>query len=330
MAGVDANCSTRTIRLGLLGCSEIAGRKFLSALRSCQGTALQAVASRTPERAAGFIEAPACAICTYEGLLGRDDIDLIYLSLPNHLHEEWTLRALAAGKHVLCEKPLGLSPASVERMITAAATQGRLLYESLMFLHHPQHAAVRAVIESGRIGHLTTLRCVFGFPEPPPGNFRLDPARGGGAFLDLARYPLGLAGYFLQGALQEFRGFASDRAGVNLAMHGTALSSTGEILQFAIAFGQGYESSYELIGQRGKIRVDRAFTTPPDLANRIEVTVDGEDASFCAPAADHFRLMIDHVSTLIREGGDFRASAERSLQLARLAEMMERGCRYGF
>lgn len=317
------------VRVGLLGYSEIARRKMLPAISASERAVLGAIATRNQGSSAAAI-IPGQAVIGYDELLGRPDIDLVYLSLANHLHEEWTLRALSAGKHVLCEKPLGLVPASVARMIATAAAQQRLLYENLMFLHHPQHAAVRSVIDSGRIGRLLVLRCVFGFPEPPPGNFRMDPACGGGAFYDLARYPLGIAGYLLKGRLEEFRGFAIDRNGLNLAMHGVAHSSAGEILQFAIAFGQSYECGYELIGERGKIRVDRAFTTPHELANRIEVMAEGETLSFVVPAADHFRLMLDHVCSLVRTGSNFEEQAERSMQLARLAELMERGCRDDF
>lgn len=329
MRTVGISRHVEPVRIGLLGCSSIARRKVFPALATSERATLAVVASRTPEAVATRLgEYGSYAICSYEELLERTDLDLVYLSLPNHLHETWTIRALEQGKHVLCEKPLGLSPAAVERMYAKAGEQNRLLYENLMFLHHPQHAAVRALIASGRIGRLTTLRCVFGFPLPAAGNYRLDPACGGGAFFDLARYPLGMAQYLLHGELAEFRGFACDRDGLNLAMHGVARSSREEILEFSIAFGQSYESYYEVVGERGKIRVDRAFTTPAELANRIEVIVDGQDVSFTVPAADHFRLMLDHVCALVRGGGDFREPAQRSRQLARLAEQMARGCRH--
>jgi hypothetical protein len=105
-----------------------------------------------------------------------------------------------------------------------------------------------------------------------------------------------------------------------------ARSSVGEFLTFSIAFGQSYASYYELVGERGRIRVERAFTTPADLANRIEVTVDGEDASFIVPAADHFRLLLDHACALIR-GGDFYGPGELSKRLALFARLMYEGCR---
>jgi predicted dehydrogenase len=321
--------ATKPVRVGLLGCSDIARRKFLPALQGCAGALLSAVASRSPQKARAFAGGTGAAALDYGTLLQAQQVDLVYLSLPNHLHEEWALRALAAGKDVICEKPLGLSLASVERMLAAAEAHGRLLYENLMFLHHPQHAAVRALLDEGGIGRLLALRSVFCLPLPAPGNYRLDPGRGGGAFHDLARYPLATALHFLSGGLRGFRGTACDRGGLNLGMQGLALSETGEAFRFHVAFDRPYESFYEIVGERGSVRVPRAYTPPADLANRIEVVRDGGDASFTVPAADHFRLMLGHVCALVRGGRDFREAHARSRLLARLAEAMEKGCRDG-
>ena len=319
--------SDKRVRVGILGCSDIACRKFIPALRGCGGAVLKGVASRN-RRAAPSLAGETYAVLGYEELLAREEIELVYLSLPNHLHEEWTVRALQSGKHVICEKPLGLSAASVERMLRCAGERGVLLYENLMYLHHPQHAAVKGLIDAGRIGRLRSLRSVFAFPVPAAGNFRLDPERGGGAFHDLARYPLSTALHFLQGDSYRFRGFALDRSGLNVAMHGTALTSAGEVFTFSIAFGQQYESYYEIIGELGKIRVDRAYTTPADLANLIRVTCGERDASFTVPPGDHFRLMIEHFCAVVRNGGDFGEMHQRIRRLARLADQMEKGCRH--
>lgn len=317
------------LRVGLLGCSDIARRKFLPALHASTGAVLGAAASRSPEKARACVAGTNAAALDYEELLSSAEVDLVYLSLPNHLHEEWAIRLLAAGKDVICEKPLGLSPAAVERMLAAAREHGRLLYENLMFLHHPQHAAVKALLDTGRIGRLVMLRCVFCIPLPAPGDYRLDPDRGGGARHDLARYPLATALHFLHGELRGFRGTACDRDGLNLAMQGLAMSVAGEDFRFRIAFGQPYESYYEIVGDQGSVRVARAYTPPADLANRIQVIRGGEDASFSVPAADHFRLMLEHVCALVRGGRDFRATHERSRRLAHLSEAMEKGCRDG-
>lgn len=265
---------------------------------------------------------------SYEDLIAHSGLDLIYISLPNHLHEKWVLRALDQGKHVICEKPLGLSLDSVKRMVDCAAAKRLLLFENLMFLHHPQHGAVKSAIDRGEIGRVRTVRSVFSFPCPPAGNFRLDPARGGGAFHDLARYPIGTAWQFLQGCCLDFSGYMLDHKGLNVAVHGTALTDAQEVFSFTMAFGLPYECRYEIVGEQGSIKVDRAYTTPTDKANHIQVMSGGRDASFTVPPADHFRLMIEDACALVLRGRSFTESYARILQLAEMAEQMEKGCRH--
>ncbi|WP_243372315.1 Gfo/Idh/MocA family oxidoreductase [Geotalea sp. SG265] len=316
------------VRVGILGCSDIARRKFIPALAQAKGAVLRGIASRDPAQAAATWPNLPVEPVGYGELLADPQIQLVYLSPPNHLHEEFVLRALQAGKHVICEKPLGLSLASVRKMLACAEKRGLLLFENLMYLHHPQHAAVKEIIDGDAIGTVRTVRSVFTFPAPAVGNFRLDPARGGGAFHDLARYAVGTAWFFLKGAWRSFRGYALDQNDLNVAIHGTALTTAGEIFSCSLAFGQPYESSYEIVGEEGSIRVDRAYTTPPEMANRIRVISGGKDISFTVPPADHFRLMIEDVCTMVLGGGDFTAARERNLQLASMAEQMRKGCHH--
>jgi len=314
------------LRVGLLGCSDIARRKFIPALAICRGAVLTAISSRLPARAAEFSPDGSCALCSYEELLNSPDVDLVYLSLPNHLHEEWAIRALQAGKHVICEKPLGLSPDSVERMLAAAEESGLLLYENLMFLHHPQHAALKEMVADGVIGRVRSLRTVFTIPLPRCGDFRLDPDRGGGVLQDLSRYPLGTALYHLSGVPRDFRGHSTTRDGLDLAVNGTAVTQSGEIFSYAIAFGQQYQCLYEIAGESGLIRLERAFTTPADLPGSIVVYAGSEVSELSVPPCDQFMRMIDDVAGLVRDGGDFRRFHERSRLVARLAREMEEGC----
>ncbi len=236
------------VRVGVLGCSDIARRRFIPALAKCGRAKLAAVSSRSPAKVGVFAAGTNCLRLTHEELLASPAVDLIYLSLPNHLHEEWAIRALESGKHLICEKPLATSLLAAERMLSAAAKHDRLLYENQMFLFHPQHAAVKSLITSGRLGRITALRCFFGFPFPSAGDFRLDPEQGGGAFHDLARYPLGAALHFLEGPPAGFRGHALWRDDLNIAVHGTALTAARASFSFSIAFGQQYESFYEVVG----------------------------------------------------------------------------------
>ena len=318
--------SNSPVRVGILGCSDIARRRFIPALLKSGDGVLAAIASRDRNKAAGMAPPGNWRILDYAGLVDAPDIDLVYLSLANHLHEEWALRALEQGKHVICEKPLALSITSADRMLDAATRAGRLLYENLMFLHHPQHDTVRELIAGGLLGRVRTVRSVFGFPFPRAGDFKLDPSRGGGAFHDLARYPLGTALYYLTGEITSFRGFSLHRDGLTMAVEGVTKTSAEETFSFSIAFGRQYESYYEVVGEKGKVRLERAYTTPPELANRIILTCGTEETAVAVEPCDQFSLMLDHVCALVRENGDFAAAHDRSRRLARLADALWKGC----
>lgn len=313
------------LRIGLLGCSDIARRKFLPALQNSDAAILAAISSSRPASAAAGIQLQTTGIITHEELLSRTDIDLVYISLRNHLHEEWTIRALEAGKHVICEKPLATSLASAQRLVAAAESRSLLLYENLMYLHHPQHAMVKAIIDSGRIGKIVTIRSAFGFPMPAAGDFRLDPDQGGGAFLDLSRYSVGTAIHFLCGTPMRIKGTATWDGRLNTGFAGTALTTAGELFIFANIFGQQYESFYEICCEKGRIRVERAYTTPADMVNRI-ILLEGEHLTeITVPAADHFKLMIDAIVTAV-SNGSYSVINNRTLLTAELAELMAKGC----
>jgi predicted dehydrogenase len=314
------------LKVGILGCSDIAVRRFIPALLKSKNAVLAAVSGRSLQKSAELIQGADYAALDNKQVIAEKNIDLVYISLPNHLHEEWAIRALESGKHVICEKPLGLTYDSVARMTDCADRHGLLLFENLMFLYHPQHAAVKYVLESGAIGRLLELKAVFGIPELQPGNFRLDPDKGGGAFHDMARYPIATALYFLDTEIKSFKGFALGRRGLNVSVNCCALTSENELFTCSMRFGQQYECYYELIGSCGKIRVDRAFTTPPEMENELRITRGNAVTEQAIPPADHFLLALDHACSLILNGGAYGVLHERSLKIALLAEKMMEGC----
>lgn len=316
------------VRVGILGCSDIARRKFIPALQKSAQACLAALASRDLDKAASLTPSTQVELQSYEELVNNPAIDLIYISLPNHLHEQWSIAALEHGKHVICEKPLGLSASSVNRMLEVADKHGRLLFENLMYLQHPQHKTVKSLIAAGRIGRVLSLRSEFAFPGPGEGNFRLDPAMGGGAFHDMNRYPLSAAQFFLGGKKHIFiRGNMEVKDGLTMSLRADSITETGEYFSFLTAFCLPYRSFYQIVGERGTIRVERAYTTPADLANKIYVTVAGRDESIIVPPGDHFLSTIDHVCNLIRSGsGQWDVEHKRARALAELAAMFHDNC----
>lgn len=317
---------SRMIRVGILGLSDIALRKFIPALLKSTRARLVAVASRNRDRAALPAKQLSVTAQTYQELICNPDIDLVYVSLPNHLHEEWSIRSLNEGKHVICEKPLGLNAESVNRMLEAAEKNERFLYENLMYLLHPQHKAVKALLLSRRIGQLLSLRSEFAFPGPAAGDFRLNPVMGGGAFHDMNRYPLSAALNFLEGKTHRFfQGELVAREGLVIQARASSFTNAGETFSFMIAFGQPYRSFYELSGTLGFIRVERAYTTPADMKNEITVMVDSRCESFSVAPSDHFLNTIDHVCGLVK-CGKWCVEYQQTRELAALAEMFQDNC----
>lgn len=179
----------RTFRWGILGTGRIAA-KFAAELPASHTGRLVATASRTAESTAAFARAHGGeAVTGYEALLRRDDLDAIYLSLPNTLHREWTLAALDAGKHVLCEKPMALDVAEAREMFRRSAQRGRVLIEAFMYRAHPQTKLLFDTVASGAIGELRLIRANFTFSrEASPEDARFQAGPGGGSLMDVGCY----------------------------------------------------------------------------------------------------------------------------------------------
>ncbi len=179
----------RPVRWGFLGAGFVASRALAPAVHAADGAVLQVVGARDAGRAAAL--EPVRSVASYEAVCAADDVDVVYIALPNHDHLPWTLRALAAGKHVLCEKPLGLDAAEVDVLVEAARRSGRLLVEASWNRWHPRTRRIEALLADtpGR----RRVRASFTFSGVPADNYRLDPARGGGALLDVGCYVVGAA-----------------------------------------------------------------------------------------------------------------------------------------
>ena len=175
-------------RWGLIGAGWIATTALAPAMHAAENTVIQAVASRDPERSKALN--PITVHENYEALINDPLVDAVYISLPNHLHCEWTVKALKAGKHVLCEKPFAMNVAEVELMIQTAKDCDRLLVEAVWSRWHPRMIRAIELVKSGAIGQIISIDASFTFPASIEGNYRLSPEMGGGALFDIGVYPL--------------------------------------------------------------------------------------------------------------------------------------------
>jgi predicted dehydrogenase len=300
-----------TVRWGVLGGrSRIAQKAVAPAIEASERGQLVAVASRD---AAGS-DAP------YAELLDRPDVDAVYIPLPNGLHLPWVTAALAAGKHVLCEKPLGLDAAEAETMFAAADAGGRVLVEAYMTAFHPATEAMVALVDAGRLGELRAMRAAFTFPlvAERPADHRFDPVLGGGASLDVGIYcaapllraagrePVAVAAVATWGASR------TDSTLVGFFDFGAGLSGT-----IATSFELPFAQRLELVGTEAALTSDLAFNPAGSPSAFDVVALDGTRTTNEFPRANAYLAMVEHVHAVLLDGVAPRHGRDETLAVAR-------------
>jgi D-xylose 1-dehydrogenase (NADP+, D-xylono-1,5-lactone-forming) len=280
------------VRWGILGTAEI-NDKLLAGARLTDAVDVVAVGSRTQPRAAAFAgkHAISRAHGSYDELLADPDVEAIYNALPNSLHHEWTLRALAAGKHVLCEKPYTRRPAEVDEAFDAADRGGLVLSEAFMWRHHPQ---VRQLVQSlPNIGALQTIRATFGYLQEGAADIRLRPQLDGGSLMDVGCYCIS-GSRLLAGEEPELVYGISvpGPSGVDVRFTGVLQFSSGVVAEFTCSFTSEH-STLEAIGSTGSVML-----TNPWKARPVSIVRDGVETQL--EAEDPYRLELEDVGRAIR------------------------------
>lgn len=286
-------------RWGILGTGRI-NLRVLPGFREA-GHTIAVVGSRDPERGrAHAAELGAARAGSYEEVLAADDVDGVYVSLPNALHVPWSIRALEVGRPVLCEKPMAPSVEQCRQMVAAAEKAGRPLAEAFMYRHHPRWRVARRIVESGEIGRLLSVRAAFGFRLDRPEDVRLSAELGGGATQDVGCYAVNLVRWFL-GEPVEVRGWAVDRRSVGVDTHGAAvlLYSDGVVGLVETSFDAPIGQRAELVGEHGTVVVDEPFL--PRTTGSVRVVAPSgarvEDVPLGNQYADQFRAFEQLVRT---------------------------------
>ena len=284
-------------RWGLLSTARI-NAAVIPGLKESEESELVAVASRTEECAAEYAHEWGIprAHGSYEALLEDPDVEAVYISLPNGLHVEWSVRALEVGKHVLCEKPMARHPAEVERAFDAADRADRLLMEAFMWRHHPQTARLLELVRGGAIGELRFIRGTFTFTLVDD-EARLDPALAGGSLMDVGCYCVSgsrlLAGEPETAMATQVLG----ETGVDLRVAGTLVFPGDVLAQLDCAYDLPSRQGLEVVGSEGTLRVP----TPWGADEPGIVLQRGDDVERVAIAsADRYRLQSDNFSRAIR------------------------------
>jgi xylose dehydrogenase (NAD/NADP) len=303
------------VRWGVLSTARING-KVLAGARLTPSVDVVAVGSRDRERGEAFAAEHGIPRVhgSYEELLADSEIEAVYIPLPNALHVPWSVRALEAGKHVLCEKPLARRAADAEAAFDAAERAGRLLMEALMWRYHPQTEAL--VRLAGEIGPLRVVRAAFGFSLllDDVANVRLQSALDGGALMDVGCYCVS-ALRLLAGEPEHVSGEAVDRGGVDGRFAGV-LRFPGDVLGlFDCGFDVPGRGAIEVVGEGGTLVAHDPWH---GLSPRL--TRDGEEIS--VEAANPYGLELEDFSAAIREGRSPRLGREDAVGQARAIELL--------
>ncbi|MFC4121802.1 Gfo/Idh/MocA family protein [Nonomuraea zeae] len=319
----------RPIRMAVLGAADIARRRMLPAMASVPEIEPVVVASRDPDRAAALAgEYGLGAERSYEAVLRRDDLDAVYLPLPNALHFPWAERALEAGLHVLVEKPLTTSRDHTARLQLLAGGRGLVLMEAMMFVCHRQHEQVRALMAG--LGTPLAFAAAFTVPPRPGADIRYRPDLGGGALLDTGVYPLRAAQHLLGPDLRVAAAvLRHDRAlGVDVGGEALLLSPDGVTAHLEFGLDRPYRCRYEISGTAGRLLLDRAFTPPPGLAPTALLT-DPAGAVTKLPLAadDQFAALLRRFARAVRAGRAPAEDVEASLAQARLLHDLREAAR---
>lgn len=267
--------SAGKLRWGILGTGNIAG-KFAAALPESNTGQLVAAGSRGIESAQAFVaEFGGRAHQGYQALIEDDEVEAVYLALPNGLHKEWSIAALRAGKNVLCEKPVALNAAQAEEMFAVAQETGRTLIEAFMYRAHAQTGRLIATVRSGEIGELRLMRSNFSFPrEISASDARLLPEQGGGALMDVGCYCINLARQLAGCEPGEVKAVAHlHPMGVDDYASGTLKFGDDFLMTFTCGMGVGSEGGTHIAGTKGRIAVDR-FWLCQDGFSMVQPTGD--------------------------------------------------------
>lgn len=314
------------VRWGILGAARI-NERMLPALLGAENSELVAIASRREGAALETLEryAPGtrqvATFNTLDALLARRDIDAVYIPLSNSEHAEWTLKALESGKHVLCEKPMALKVSDIERILLASQRTGLKVMEGFMYRFHPQHERVDALIASGLIGDIRSVRTCFSFLMKPARRYRIESSleEGGGACWDIGCYALHAARLWLRTApLSLQASMYCAESGADLSTSGVIDYGQGIRAHFEFGFDTTRRSQYLITGTKGIINCPTVWQLPGDTPKISWETEDGQSGMETLTAHNHFELEITAFSKAILNDEPPPLSLEDALENCRL------------
>ncbi len=327
----------KKVQWGVLGAAKIALKKVISAMQRGESTQVVAIASRDIKKARHAADQLDIrkAYGTYEELLADPEVEAVYNPLPNHLHVPWTIKAAEAGKHVLCEKPLGLTAGEVRTLLEVRDRTGVKIEEAFMVRSHPQWISVLELIKKGRIGAVRSISGAFSYNNRDPKNIRNIADFGGGALMDIGCYLVYVSRLvFAEEPPRAFGVIVRDPEMRTDVVTSAILDFPAGQSVFTCSTQLVPYQRVQIFGATGRIEVEIPFNAPPDKPCRIFVDPgtdlyghDAEKVEF--PVCDQYTIQGDLFSKSIREGTALPVSLEGSVQNMAVIEAIFRSAKSG-
>lgn len=296
---------TEKVRWGILSTAKIGVEKVIPAMQQGQYAEIAAIASRNVSKAEQVAHSLGIdhAVGSYQQLLDRPDIDAIYNPLPNHLHVEWTLKALEAGKHVLCEKPIGLTAEEARQLLAASRKYSDLkVMEAFMFRHHPRWKRAKELVQQRAVGSVRTIRSFFSYFNDDPDNIRNKPDIGGGGLMDIGCYCISVPRFIFGQEPETVSGLMEYDPDMQID------SLTSGMLQFSAGtatFTCGTQlaphQQVEIIGTEGRLTIPMPFNAPVDKPTSLLLTTDQQTEEITFPRCNQYTIQGDLFSKAILE-----------------------------
>ena len=326
----------KTVRWGVLGCSGIGKSRTNPGLLACENAELYAIAGRNEEKLKAYAEpfAPKKLYTDYQALLDDEYVDAVYLPLPNGIHMEWVKKAAAAGKHILCEKPMALTEEQVREMFAAAKEHGVLLEEAYAYRHAQLVQKVKEIVDSGAIGRIRYLESKHSTFDTNRSGIRYQKGNGGGAVYDVTCYNVSLASYLFGKDPEDmsvYCGFDKE-TGVDVSDAVMLRYEEGVTAMLYAGLDAYRRGCYSILGETGRIDVDHKFNSSGVCHIRVSTGarpqgaeyVDETTTEYTIWVDDNYKKEIELFSDAVLNGSALTVSEEESLRTARVCDAIRR------
>lgn len=326
----------KTVRWGILGCSGIGKSRTIPGLLACENAELYAIAGRNEEKLKAYAEpfAPKKLYTDYQALIDDENVDAVYLPLPNGLHMEWVEKAAKAGKHILCEKPMALTEEQVREMFAAAKANGVLLEEAYAYRHAQLAQKVKEIVDSGAIGRIRYLESKHSTFDTNRSGIRYQKGNGGGAVYDVTCYNVSLASYLLGKDPEDmsvYCGFDKE-TGVDTSDAVMLRYEEGVTAMLYAGLDAYRRGCYSILGDTGRIDVDHKFNSSGVCHIRVSTGarpqgaeyVDETTTDYTIWVEDNYKREIELFSDAVLNGTPLTISEEESLRTARVCDAIRK------